>query len=387
MFLISLTTYGCKTTGKGTLPRPDWIPQDVFFEDDPDDKDKITTINFNEDSVFEEIYVTLIGLDLSWSSAVRDVCKQAGLSVIVHQEQKELKCDLQFNNIHIESALNQLVSLIPEFSFHKDGDTIIFSKSVVQSVGVVNPKYANIVDLTTTIQQIVGQDSTVSNVNGLIVIGGSNRSVEQARLISDLVGIDKPKSWFIDVCILSMSKNWKIDIGIDGSIGGVIKSSSEESILDYVLDGLWSIDYGGGIDEIILRTGVVVLEGTTSRIISVEEIPIPIKTISPQGTVTTTGYETINAGITITIEITKVPDGLRVKLHPEISDISGYIEEKPIVSRKSIESNVIIQNNDKIIISGLWSDRKSSKVSAILDLGSASSATEWIVCARFRKIN
>jgi hypothetical protein len=218
------------------------------------------------------------------------------------------------------------------------------------------------------------------------VVGGSNRSVEQSKAITNLVGTKQPNSWFVDICILSMSHNWKLELGVDAQVGGIIKYSDSESVLDLVLNGVWNIDYGGGIDEVILRTGIILLEGTESIVSSVEEVPIPKRTVSPEGTVSITGYDLVNAGLELTLSGVAVPTGLRVFVKPNVSDIVGYVDEKPIISRKYIQSHVIIEDNDKIILSGLWSNRSSHKLGSLLALGSSDSATEWIVCARFRKI-
>lgn len=377
---------GCKT-GTKFIVAPDWTDFENQFDikDVDVDDDNIVILDLKEQ--FPDTKITLIGLQLSWSSAVRDICSQAELSVVIPADYGGILCDLQLMEVPVYDSLNLLCNLADDVSFSLKGNTVVFSENTVQSVGTVDPKFAEISNLTNVIQSVLSSDSTVNSVNGMIVIGGSELSVKQSKLIADLVGTRQPNAWFVDVAILSMSENWQIDFGISGSIGGIIKKvSTEKGILDYVLDGTWSVDYGKGIDQILLRTGVVILEGTESEIQSVEEIPIPQRTVSPEGTVTITGYETIRAGIMLTISATAVPNGIKVKLTPEISDITGFVDEKPIVSRKKITTNLIVKENDKIILSGVWSDRVSRKFGSLLHFDASESVTEWLVCARFRKL-
>jgi hypothetical protein len=381
-----LWSSGCKSTPK--LAPPSWAVLTNDYSTDQDESSVDSLVLLDSKAVFPDCKVDLVGLDLSWSSAVRDICGQCSLSVVIPQDMGSVPCDLQLNDVPIEDALTLLCSLGDKVSFNLLGDTITFSENTMQSVGIVEPYFADIDELSNVIASVLPKDSAIRIANGMIVIGGTELSVAQSKLVSELVATKKPRSWFVDVAILSMSDNWQVGLGIDGSIGGVVKSStSNKGVLDYVLDGTWSIDYGLGIDQVILRTGIIVLEGTESTITSTDEIPIPQRTVSPEGTVTISGYTTVSAGIVLSIKAVAVPDGLRVDINPSISDVTGFVSEKPIVSKKSISSTVIVKENDKIILSGLWSDRVSRNIGSLLTLGASESSTEWLVCARFRRLS
>lgn len=383
---VTLLINACSSPSRKMLDVPEWT---TFTNDyTPDsDEDIADMVVLDVKETFPECTVNLIGLGLSWSSAVRDICNQCSLSVVIPEDIKSITCDLSLDDVPIEDALTLLCGLADGISFNLKGDTITFHENAMQSVGIVQPLFADIEQLSTVIKAVLPQDSAVRTANGLIVIGGTELSVEQSRLVANLVATKKPRSWFVDIAILSMSANWQVALGIDGSIGGVVTASTDErGILDYVLDGSWSVDYGRGIDEVILRTGIVVLEGTASTIKSTEEIPVPQRTVSPEGTVTISGYTNISAGIVLNVLATAVPQGLRVRLDPSISDVTGFVDEKPILSTKSISSTCIIKENEKIILSGLWQDRSSRNLGSLLKINASESSTEWLVVARFRKL-
>ena len=331
--------------------------------------------------------VSLVGLDLSWSSTVRELCKQVGLSVLIDDQFNDKRVDIAFKKIPIRDALDTLCLSYGDIGYNINDKLVSFDTSVVQSVSVIDPLYTDATDLMRVITGVISDSSSVSTVGSNVVVGGTKLAVEQAQLITNLLGNNRPELWSVDIVILSMVDQWQQKLGIDTAIGGVVQSGLGDSVIEYVLDGTWSLEYGGGIDQVVLRTSTVLLSGSSTSINSVEEIPVPLRSVSPYGTVTITGYDKVSAGIKLKLSGIKVPDGLRVIIEPEISDISGYVNDRPIITKRNLQTTVIIGDNSIILLSGLWSDRESDNVKQLLSLSTSSSSSEWVICARFNKIN
>lgn len=332
--------------------------------------------------------VSLIGLELSWSASVRELCSQAGLSVVIDDSFKDKTVDVSFDKVGVRDALDTLCLSYGDIAYKVERGLVTFDSSAVQNVSVIDPLYTDTKELTSVLGNIVGDSTSITSVGSSVVVGGTNLAVDQAQKLALMLGNNRPDLWVVDVVILSMLDQWQHNLGIDTAIGGVVQvSDGSSSVIEHILDGTWSVDYGGGIDKVVLRSSTVLLSGSSTSINSVEEIPVPLRTISPQGTVSITGYDLVSAGIKLTLSCVKVPDGLRVIIEPEISDVSGYVNDRPVVTKRNLETTVIVADNSIILLSGLWSDRESDNVKQLLALGHSTSSSEWVICARFKKIN
>lgn len=333
--------------------------------------------------------VTVEGIDLYWSSVVRDIAEQADLSVLIPESYKDITVDVSFRETNIITALDELVSSVEDISYRINNDTIIFDTSIAQSVAKIEPQFSDVNELKNVLEEILDDSASVSISDGNIVVGGTENTIKQSQLISELVGNQQPNLWQVQICILSMSHNWQTEFGISGDVGGIIKletGDENENILNAILNGYWSADMSGGIDDVILRTSLVLLEGKESSIQSTEEIPVPQRTVSPEGTISISGYETVSSGISIKLLATAVPVGIRVLIQPEVADLIRFVDEKPIIARRGISTTVIVEHDSTILLSGLWGNRKYDKYSSPLYLQKGDTATEWLVCARFLKI-
>lgn len=357
--------------------------ESVILEDIIDDNIR----NLEEPVILPDVKVSISGIGLSWSGVVRDVCRQAGLSVLIPDGFNDITIDVDFDSTKIGIALNELTKTVGGLGYRCEEETILFDSSVVQSVATIDPQYADIDELKAVIKDVVDEEASVSISSGMIVVGGSSSLIEQSQTIANLVGYREPALWQVQICILNMIDSWQHELGINADIGGVVRLADEENnILDAVLNGYWNVSYGGGIDAVVLRSSLVILEGSEATIESIEEIPVPQRTVSPEGTVSISGYESISSGITVNLEAIKVPSGLRVVIKPEVSDLVRFVDERPLIARRNLSTSVIVQDKDVILLSGLWGNRKYDKFGSILSLDSGISMSEWLVCARFIKI-
>jgi hypothetical protein len=386
--LLAVVLASCKSEQASKSLIPSWFlnnDTDIVVDNSVSAVDRIVLESID---VFPDCRITMLAVGLSWSSAVRDICSQCDLSVMIPKEFEGETCDVNFSNVLIKDALTQLCAGNNKVSFNIVDNMVVFDSAVVQSVGIAENGYATPDELASAINNILPDGTSVLVANGKVVVGGTNSVVDQASAIAQLVGSHKPSSWYVDVCILSMADNWATNFGITGSIGGIVNfnADGDPNILESVLNGSWNIQSGGGIDSVVLRTSVILLSGTKSFVRSVEEIPVPRTTVSPQGTVTVSGYDTVNAGITLSLDCIAVDNGLRVAINPEVSDIQGYVGDRPLITRREVSSNVIIKDGDVVLLSGLWSNRTSNQFNLPLDISKSDSLNEWIVCCRFKKI-
>ena len=96
-----------------------------------------------------------------------------------------------------------------------------------------------------------------------------------------------------------------------------------------------------------------VIEGDDAEFQVGETTPVPQRTVSDAGTVTTTGFEYIDTGLILNVSVRTEPDGrLRVILEPEMSAISGTIEGAPVRTRRRLSTASVLEPGGAIVVGG-----------------------------------
>jgi type II secretory pathway component GspD/PulD (secretin) len=106
---------------------------------------------------------------------------------------------------------------------------------------------------------------------------------------------------------------------------------------------------------------VPVSRGDKAKWVVGERVPIPKRTVSPQGTVSISGYEYIDVGYSCNVETWRTPEGVGVRVAPSISSVVGYVEEAPRVATRSVEGVAHLRDGSYLILSGLdeWREERS----------------------------
>ena len=75
--------------------------------------------------------------------------------------------------------------------------------------------------------------------------------------------------------------------------------------------------------------------------------------VSPRGTMTTSRYDLIEAGLTVVIEARSVPGGLCLTVRPEVSQVSGCVEESRVIESRSMDVDCIVRAGERLVLAAL----------------------------------
>ena len=152
-----------------------------------------------------------------------------------------------------------------------------------------------------------------------------------------------------------------MNLSVSGSLSGLIGDSAAEIVAKLVLDGVFNAESCDSVGRLVTRGTLVLVEDSVATLASVEQVPVPMRAVSPQGTITTSGYDLIEAGLTVVIEGRSVPGGLRLAVHPEVSQVSGYVEDYPIVASRSMDVSCMVGPGCWVVLAGLDDWRSTSE--------------------------
>lgn len=139
------------------------------------------------------------------------------------------------------------------------------------------------------------------------------------------------------------------------------------TMMGYIeLLGLLSADESSSDVRLVTMCRLHVIEGEDATLQVGEEVPVPQKTVSSEGTVTTTGYTYVQSGVDLSVKVRSEPSGaLRVYVTPEVSTITRYVGETPVKVRHRIESAAVVESGGVFVLGGFNKLRVGGRRSGI----------------------
>lgn len=120
-----------------------------------------------------------------------------------------------------------------------------------------------------------------------------------------------------------------------------------------LVDVLGTLTHRSSAAAVVIDTPTVLLDGEQAVVKAVDRIPVPRRTVSDQGTVTTVGFDFIDAGITVTLLPVRVSQGLRVKYSVDVSRTSSFVEGAPVVTRAGAEGHGLVVDSEWQVLAAL----------------------------------
>lgn len=244
---------------------------------------------------------------------------------------------------HVAEYDDGLVKLVPRQKALRD---FLFIRS-----GHVDPIVAQ-----RTLQAMLGAETTVEVVDDRILVSGEPRSLELASEYAKHLERG-PDAWLLDIQVIRLSDSFRTELGIDWNLRGELVLNTAQPGNAIRADALVSLIAQAvetGTHATLEQTAsLYCLEGKEATIEQGQRVPIPRFSTSPEGTTTTTGFDYITAGFTLTATARRVPGGAALELEPTISSVAGFVQQAPITNESTVRVNTIVQDGQWIAITGL----------------------------------
>ena len=328
------------------------------------------------------------------------VCREAKIRLLFDPEYQPrslgLNQTLDFQGASLDTALDYVALVTKSFWKPLSGDTIFvtnddpqrrssFEEQVTKTFYLTNaPGAQEVTDIANTVQRVTDMKKLlVHPAQGVIVArGDADRVALAEKIVADL---DKPKAEIIiDVVILSVSKNWERQLGIN--ILGLAESASNvlfnpRGLLGPVqaggrtgipLDAIRSIEKGdynvnlpsAALNALLKISGTKVLdkaqlrtiEGQKSVLKIGQRIPYATGSFSPGSfgggaAIVNTQFQYFDVGLNIDVTV-KVHEPDEVSLHIESDtsavadrvDIGGIIQ--PVISQRKRIADVRVKEGE-----------------------------------------
>lgn len=181
--------------------------------------------------------------------------------------------------------------------------------------------------------------------------------------------LNAPRSqWLVEARFIEISERFERRIGAELRAAGPLSLTfSASDLLSPIRGGALLVEllaeaYAQTSDARLLSTvRVLVVDGLAASQHLGERTPVPLRTVSDQGTVTTTRYDYIETGNLLDVTLRELPDGSALlTIRPEVSAVTGFVETAPIVTRSKLDVTAIMRSGDVLVVGGLDLSEASS---------------------------
>jgi len=210
-----------------------------------------------------------------------------------------------------------------------------------------------------------GRSETFSD--GLVVASDRVEILDRISTCLDRIEATESVSWVAQLYLVSMTSRFKQDLGIDltNSVKfswNVNSSTGQNSTaVAGTLDALLVAAWDSPEAQILAQPLLLVRDGSTASLISGESVPVPRKTVSPEGNVQTVGFDNVQTGYNISVNLRDQSQTSALgKFKIEWSQITGYLELAPIVRRQVLETDVSLESGGVYLLGSLLDSQKSS---------------------------
>lgn len=291
------------------------------------------------------VYLTLSAFKMPLSAFCRILSDKYDIGMVFSDELSERAITAEFKRTDLQSVLN-VVSRQIGVDIVRVGNTYFIGALRPEDRGVLVRRVLGYdqTSLTSIVTPMLSQTGKANVMSNGVVVATDHESV--LRRISemfDYLDTVDPGSWIVQVYFVALRKDAMLEAGFDMKSSGRLSydiQKSKISVDDLNLEGLFSFGADSNFTDVFAAPMLVIRDGATGVWKDGERVPIPKKTVSDQGTVTTTGFEYVDTGFSLTATVQEGRKGGYLKLSVKQSQIKSYVEYSPVTAETSFSLEV-----------------------------------------------
>ena len=318
-----------------------------------------------EDAESSEPTLTVSAESMPLTEFLRYVSNKTGVSVVASAE-------LQSETVTIEVLDQQVSDLLGMVARRlgvqvtRTGDLYYLGSLRPEDRAVMVRKVRRLdaEDLRKAIQTLTsdyGEDVVYGD--GLVVVADRVEVLQRVRAMLDEVEAVEHECWVVQLHILDFSRRDAVEFGIEAepalevastfaaaSAGSV--SSETAATLEGGLSAVLRASRSREGVEAVAEPVLIMVDGGEGSIEEGESIPIAQRSVSPEGTVRVTGFETVQTGLDLSVGLREVSrEAARLELDVSMSEVTGFVEgEAPIESRAAIKTAAVVRSGGSYLV-------------------------------------
>jgi len=235
--------------------------------------------------------------------------------------------------------------------------------------------------------------------DGLVIVVDVQAVLQRVSDMLDLVSKVPNDSWVIQLFIFNFRGSAGETLGLDSNFAGdlsfkLLRESGSPLNTHFsgagLLSGLFQAEKQSSDISLLSQPLFVLLDGGEASFVYGDRVPVPKKSVSNEGTVTTSGYEYIQTGLNYSVTIRQLNEDMaKLGLNLSLSSVVGYVGEAPITDQQDFMTSANISSGGVYLLGSVQRDVKKSQISGLLPLwfSGDKSSSEIQIWARVYKIS
>lgn len=327
------------------------------------------------EAVEEGPRVTLSAQDVPLLTFARQVADQAALSIVVEAELDDRLVSLEVRDLPAERVL-ALVARRLGVDVTGGGRVWYIGKLRREDRAVLVRRVSRLTaeDLSKAVQALTSDQGRVQAFpDGLLVVADRVDVLERVRaLLSDLEAAPA-ECWVVQLHLVGVRESELASFGLQ-SVPTFNAAAAFAEGSEVAAGTTWSAAAGLSAVLVAARSeeGVsivaaplfLVRDGSDARMADGDELRLPRKTVSDQGTVTTTGFDVIQTGLEVDVGVRDLGQGrAQLVLRTSLSAVVAVGEEgQPTVNRQSFHTEAVVQSGGCYLLGALERSQVTSAI-------------------------
>lgn len=331
----------------------------------------------------------------------RWVADTAGVSIVIEDSLETRKVTLDVRDVAVSDLLG-MVARRADSQVTRVGRLFYLGQLRPEDKGVLVRKVGRLsgTELQNAIGVLLSEYGRVQCfADGLCLVGDRVEVLQRVDELLNGVESAAASTWVVQLYVVNLTNADVRDMGLDalpalevaatvaGVSGGGIGAAA--AIAD---SANTTARLKGGLDLVLRasrnRSSVAILgqplflmvDGDQTHVGSGQRVPVPRRTVSDQGTVTTAGFDYIDTGLQIDVELREVArERARLRVKGSFSTVQSFVDAAPVVSRDDYASSAVITSGGVYLVSALERTQAEKTQRGPLSLGLKNSDVGQVV--------
>ena len=321
--------------------------------------------------------------------------RKTSKGLVYSSEMDEKLISVEFFNATIEEIINAISQRF-DVKYELNGNTYFIGnlKDEESSYYVRKVNGLKYDDLKTGLETLKTTKSKIHiTQQGILFYSDRASNITKIETIINELENIKINTWIVQFFIVQFVDDKSFNFGMENVTSGDISLFLKNFVtpdlkagdllfkMNAVLSGK---DTGS---KVISSPMVLVTQGTKAIWQDGSEIPVPNKTVSDSGTVTTSGYTRLQTGLQIECTLYETRKGALMDLTIEDSSILNYIEYSPVLNKIKLQSQFQLNENSVYLIGELRRKKISDGLQSLFSWEKSKSDSRVCVYTRIYRIN
>jgi len=326
----------------------------------------------------------------------RELSDQTGIAIVVSELLDAKTVTAEFKGSPIEEVLATVARRL-DVQATLAGDTWFVGELRPEDRAVLVRRVGRLVseDLAGAVTTLLSQFGRVhSYADGLVIVGDRVDVLERISAMLDELEANQETTWCLQLHLVGSSTAGTLDVGLEGlpifdfALAASTAGASAPNIASARWAGLIKTTNERSTSSVFASPLLLLNSGRKTILRDGQELRIPRKTVSDQGTVQTIGFDIVNTGLEIETEIIeKGLDSAILDVSITTSELNGFSEGgSPIITRQSLKCAPIIKSGGIYLLGSITRHSSLEKTQWLLKLTDSKSIREVQIWGRIQKV-